>query len=166
MTEPASGAPGNPFEEWDAARVREIATSLAGLDGPCLPVLHAVQDTFGYIHPDAIPIVADVLNLSRAEVVGIVSFYHDFRDAPPGEHVLRVCRAESCQSMGAERLVRDLTRVLHAAPGTTSADGTVTFDSVYCLGNCALSPAAMLDGRLLGRVTPQRIEALLARPTA
>jgi len=163
MTEPASGA-GGRFEEWDAARIREIATSLAGLDGPCLPVLHAVQDTFGYIHPEAIPIVADVLNLSRAEVVGIVSFYHDFRAAPPGEHVLRVCRAESCQSMGAEQLVTDLTRSLNVSPGETSPDGAVTFDSVYCLGNCALSPAAMLDGRLLGRVTPQRIESLLARP--
>ncbi len=165
MTDPATGA-ANRFEEWDAARVREIATSLARLDGPCLPVLHAIQDTFGYIHPDAIPVIADVLNLSRAEVVGIVSFYHDFRESPPGEHVLRVCRAESCQSMGAEQLVRDLTHALNVEPGSTSAGGGLTFDSVYCLGNCALSPAAMLDGRLLGRVTPHRIEALLARPTA
>ncbi|MBN9493777.1 formate dehydrogenase subunit gamma [bacterium] len=149
------------FEKWDPGVARYLAASMADMAGPCLPILHALQARFGYIHREAIPIVADVLNLSRAEVVGIVSFYHDFRDTPPGDHVLRLCRAESCQAMGAEALVAELTDRLGAAPGSTASDGSVTIDSVYCLGNCALSPAAMLDGRLLGRVTPERVMALL-----
>lgn len=160
MTDPAQRVSG--FEAWDPEAAREITEALAPLQGACLPILHALQARFGYIDKEAIPIVANVLNLSRAEVVGIVSFYHDFRDAPPGTHVLRVCRAESCQAMGAEQLVANLSRSLGTEPGATSSDGNVTFDSVYCLGNCALSPAAMLDGRLLGRATHERITALLA----
>lgn len=153
------------FAAWDPARARDIAEALSGKQGACLPILHALQETFGYIHDEAIPVVADVLNLSRAEVVGVVHFYHDFRHEPPGRHQLRVCRAESCQAMGGELVVDALTSALGVEPGATTADGAVTFDSVYCLGNCALSPALMWDGRLVGHVTPERATAMVTAVT-
>jgi formate dehydrogenase subunit gamma len=147
---------------WDPETARSLAAGLAPLPGALLPVLHRIQDTFGYIHDEAIPIVADVLNISRAEVVGVVHFYHDFRTAPPGRHTLKLCRAEACQAMGGEAVVAHVSARLGIAPGETMADGTVTLDSVYCLGNCALSPAAMLDGRLIGRFTAERADAVLS----
>jgi formate dehydrogenase subunit gamma len=147
--------------EWDPAKAEAIATSLAKIPGACLPILHALQGEFGYIHKDAIPIVADVLNLSRAEIVGVVNFYHDFRQEPPGRHIVRVCRGEACQSMGSQALVEHLTTSLSAAVGETTADGAVSLAAAYCLGNCALSPALMIDGKLHGRVTPKRATELL-----
>lgn len=155
-------AAGARSETWDAEAARQIAVSLAGLEGACMPVLHAIQAKFGYVDKEAIAVVADVLNLSRAEVVGVAHFYSDFRHEPPGSHHLRVCRAESCQAVDGEAVVERLTETLGCGPGETSADGAVMFDAVYCLGNCALSPALMWDGRLVGRVTPERAAAIVS----
>lgn len=160
----ANGDPGltRQNSEWDPAKAETIATSLAKIPGACLPILHALQDEFGYVHKDAIPIVAEALNLSRAEIVGVVNFYHDFRQEPPGQHIARVCCGEACQSMGSQAVVEHLTTSLSAALGETTADGVVSLEAAYCLGNCALSPAMMIDGKLHGRVTPERAIELLA----
>jgi len=131
-----------------------------------LPILHGVQHELGYIPPEAVPRIALALNLSRAEVFGVVSFYHDFRDTPPGRHVLKICRAESCQAVGAESLVTQATGRLRVEWEATSADGHVTVEPVYCLGLCALSPAVTLNGQVHGRVTPERMDQLLAEVVA
>lgn len=136
-------------EPYDLALVREIAESMKGLDGPLIPILHALSDRFGYIDDTAIPVVAHVLNLSRAEVHGVVSFYHDFRREPAKRHVLKICRAEACQSMGAETLFAEVAASL-------GDSAQVTLEPVYCLGNCALSPSAMIDGKLHGRMTKEK----------
>jgi formate dehydrogenase subunit gamma len=146
---------------WDADRAKLLIDQLAHLPGALLPILHRLQEEFGYIHPDAIPMIANSLNLSRAEVHGVISFYHDFRQTAPGDHRLQVCRAESCQAMGCERLIEHLRNRLGARLGETTSDGRFTLDAVYCLGNCALSPAMMLDGKPYGRVTPQIADFLI-----
>ena len=130
--------------------------------GPLLPLLHAVQDHFGHVPPQAVPQIAQALNLSRAEVHGVISYYHHFRQAPPGRHVVQVCRAEACQACGAEELLAHAERVLGCASGTTRADGAVTLEPVYCLGLCASSPAMQVDDRLQGRATPAQLDALAA----
>jgi formate dehydrogenase subunit gamma len=123
--------------------------------------LHALQEEFGYVDPEAIPLIADALNLSHAEVHGVISFYHDFRHSSPGRHVLRICRAEACQSMGCEALVSHVENRLGIRMGETTADGAFTVEPIYCLGNCALSPAVMLDGKPYGRVSPQVADFLI-----
>jgi formate dehydrogenase subunit gamma len=130
--------------------------------GPLLEVLHEVQSELGHIPPAAIPLIADELNLSRAEVHGVVTFYHYFRHSPPGRHIVRICRAEACQSMGAEALASHAQRRLGVRFEQTTSDGRFSLDPVYCLGNCACSPAVMIDGELFGRVTPERFDALIA----
>lgn len=144
-----------------AARIRQIASDALELEGPLLPVLHDVQDHFGYLPPDTVPVVADVLNLSRAEVHGVVSFYHLFRTTPPGCRTLYLCRAEACQAMGGARLADQVRNMLGLDWHETSADGRVSLEPIYCLGNCACAPAAMLDDRLVGRVRLDQISALL-----
>lgn len=129
--------------------------------GPLLLVLQAVQEATGFIPPEAVPVIADDLNLSRAEVHGVVSFYHDFRTTPPGRHRVAICRAEACQAVGADRLVGVVKDRLGVESHGTSGDGAVTVDPVYCLGNCALSPAVMIDGHLHGRVSPERFGLML-----
>jgi formate dehydrogenase subunit gamma len=146
---------------WSAGEGRRIAEELRELPGACIPILHALQETFGYIHDEAIPIVADVLNLSKAEVVGVVEFYSDFRRTPPARHVVKVCLAEACQSMGSGAVVERLGGALGIGMGERTSDGGVELEPVYCLGNCALSPAMVVDGRLVGRVSPERAEALV-----
>lgn len=153
---------GSVYEAWDAARARETIAGLKDLPGACLPVLHAVQAQFGYIHDEAIPLVADALNLSKAEVVGVVEFYADFRRTPPAEHVVKVCLAESCQAVGSAALLERVETILNAELGSKSADGEYEIQPVYCLGNCALSPAMVVDGKLHGRMTPERASALFA----
>ncbi len=130
--------------------------------GPLLPILHEVQHQLGHVPPDAVPVIAHALNLSRAEVHGVVSFYHDFRDAPAGRHVMKLCLAESCQACGCDSL-RALAESRLGVPlhGTT-ADGAITLEPVYCLGNCALSPAVMVDNEVYGRMTPEKFDALVA----
>jgi formate dehydrogenase subunit gamma len=140
---------------------RSVASSLKDKPGALLPVLHKIQERFGYIPDDAIPVIAEVLNLSRAEVYGVVSFYHDFRSEPPGKHIIRVCRAESCQAMGATMLASHIKRSLGLDFGQTRSDRLFTLEPVYCLGNCACSPAITIDQDLYGRVTPQRFDELL-----
>lgn len=127
-----------------------------------LPALHHLQELHGYIPDSAIAELARAHNVSRAEVVGVIGFYHDFRTTPPGRHRLQVCRAESCQAMGAEALAAHVGARLGVEFGATTADGGVSLEAAYCLGNCACSPAVMLDGKLHGRVTAERLDALLA----
>jgi len=146
---------------WSADRAAELTRSLAGRPGPLLEVLHALQREFGYLDPRAVPVVADVLNLSRAEVHGVVSFYSDFRTTPPAPASVQVCRGEACQAVGAEALVAHAAERLGCAVGGTSDDGRVDLSQVFCFGNCALGPTVAVDGRLHGRVTPDRLDALL-----
>ena len=146
----------------ESAVVQRIASDLKGRPGPLLEVLHAIQAALGYVPDAAVPIVAEVLNLSRAEVHGVVTFYHYFRRSRPGAHAVSVCQAESCQSMGAEALTAHVRRRLGIDFHQSSADGRFSLEPVYCLGNCACSPAVMIDGQLYGRVTPERFDALLA----
>lgn len=129
--------------------------------GPLLEVLHGVQDALGYVPADAVPLIADGLNLSRAEVHGVVTFYHHFRHTPPGRHVVQLCRAEACQSMGAEGLAAHAKKRLGVDFHQTTADGKFTLEPVFCLGNCACSPAALIDGELYGRLTPERFDELV-----
>ena len=129
--------------------------------GPLLLVLHAVQRKFGFVPAAAVPYIADRLNLSRAEVHGVLSFYHHFRQAAPGRHIVQVCRAESCQAMGAEHLAQHAQQRLGIQFHETTPDGEFSLEPVYCLGNCACSPAVMRDGDIFGRVSPDRFDELL-----
>ncbi|MDX2548260.1 formate dehydrogenase subunit gamma [Streptomyces sp. WI04-05B] len=140
--------------------VRRVVAGHRDQRGPLLPVLHAVQAELGHVPQEAIPVLADELNLSRADVHGVVTFYHDFRREPAGRHIVRICRAEACQALGADRLV-SYARESGLTPGETSADGSVTVEQVFCLGNCALGPAVEANGRLYGRVSPARLGSLL-----
>ena len=151
------------FEPWTRERGAETIASEAGQEGATLLVLHALQAAFGYIHAEAVPMIADALNLTRAEVHGVVSFYHDFRREPPGRHVLRLCRAEACQSLGADKLAAHVRQRLGVDWHDTTADGSVTLEPVFCLGLCAVGPSAMLDGAPLGRLDNARIDAELER---
>ena len=140
----------NRFEAWSEQRAGEIVALHAKQEGAALPILRALQETFRYIHPDAVRIVASALNLSRAEVHGIVTFYHDFRSTPPGEHVLKLCRAEACQSMGADALAVQAREKLRVDWHETTTDKRLTLEPVFCLGLCACAPAAMLDSQVFG----------------
>jgi formate dehydrogenase subunit gamma len=142
-----------------AKGVEEIVAAHAHLEGPLLPILHAIQAAFGFIPRDAIPIVAQALNLTRAEVFGVVSFYHDFREAPAGRRVVKLCRAEACQAMGGVALADAVLAHFRIGWGETSADGAVTIDPVYCLGLCSVAPAALVDGEPHGRVQTQHLIA-------
>jgi formate dehydrogenase subunit gamma len=155
MNEPS--APSQPL-----AAVARVLAERAHLPGALLPVLHGIQDALGYIPPEAVIEIAQALGLSRAEVHGVVTYYHHFRTQPPGRRMLQVCRAESCRSMGGEELLGHARAVLGcSATQTRSADGAFSVEPVYCLGLCALSPALQLDGRVHARMTPERLDALL-----
>lgn len=146
----------------DATRAAEIIEALRGLEGPLLPILHGLQEEFGHVPAAVLPAVAEALNLSRAEVHGVVSFYHDFRRAPAGRHVLKLCRAEACQSMGAEAIARQVQEALGVDFGETAADGSVTLEPVYCLGLCACAPSALLDGEPIGRLDAGKVAEISA----
>ncbi|QRM35721.1 formate dehydrogenase subunit gamma [Microvirga sp. VF16] len=145
---------------WNETRASEIIAAHASLEGAALPILHALQDEFGCIPEEAEPLVASALNISRAEVRGIVTFYHDFRREPAGRHVLKLCRAESCQSMGGARIAQDFLSRLGLSWGETTSDGALTVEGVYCLGLCACSPSALYDGEPLGRLSPDTLDTL------
>lgn len=132
-------------------RIAEILDAHRGLEGPLLPILHAIQAAFGHVPDSAVPQIAAALMLSKAEVHGVISFYHDFRAAPAGQHVLKLCRAEACQTMGADAVADRIKTALGIDWHETTADGRVTLEPVFCLGLCACGPAAMVDGRLVGR---------------
>jgi formate dehydrogenase subunit gamma len=142
---------------------RSVAAAVkkfAGEPGPLIEILHAVQNELACVPAEAVPLIAEALNLSRAEVHGVVSFYHHFRGTAPGGTVVQLCRAEACQSMNARALEEHATRRLGVGLGETTADGRVTLDAVYCLGNCACAPAMMVNGELHGRMTPARFDEL------
>lgn len=147
----------------DAAVVNAVLDEMKAMPGALLPVLHGVQDRLGYVPKDAVPLIAHTLNISRAEVHGVISFYHWYRQEKPGAHIVHLCRAEACQSMGAVALEAHARQKLGVDFHGTTADRQFTLEPIYCLGNCALSPAVMIDGRLHGRVTPQRFDALIAK---
>src|ERR1700688_4817826 len=142
--------------------INEIVASTGDKSDGLLPILHAVQDRLGCIPPDAVPEIARALNLSRAEVHGVISFYHDFRTAPAGRSIIRVCRAESCQAMGAVELAAHIQKRLGIEFGQSSADGEYTLEPVYCLGNCACSPAIVVGADIHGRVTPERFDEIFS----
>ncbi|MHB2167900.1 formate dehydrogenase subunit gamma [Alsobacter sp. R-9] len=150
-------------DTFDREAAAGIIDGLRHLDGAMLPVLHALQEHFGYIDDAALPLVAEALNVSRAEVHGVVTFYHDFRRAPAGRHVLKLCRAEACQSMGCEGLASHLSSAHGISSGTTSPDGRLTVEDTYCLGLCAVAPAAMIDGEPVGRLDTATLDALVER---
>jgi formate dehydrogenase subunit gamma len=146
------------FGDWNQVRASEIIAAHASLEGPVLPILHALLDEFGHIPDEAIALVASGLNLSRAEIHGTVSFYHDFRRKPAGDHVLKLCRAEACQSMNGPQLARDLLDELGIEWGGTTPDGALTVEGVYCLGLCACAPSALYDGNPMGRLDQKRLD--------
>jgi len=149
------------YEPWNQDQASEIIAAHVAGEGKALPILHALQAVFGCIPLDAEPLVANALNISRAEVHGIVTFYHDFRRTPPGRHMLHVCRAEACQSLGSEAVGAHLCSALHVDWHQTTADGAVTVEPVFCLGLCASGPAALLDGHPIGRLNSARIDRML-----
>ena len=145
-----------------ASRTAAIIQELKGLEGPLLPILHEIQEEFGHVPQAALPVIADGLNLSRAEVHGVVTFYHDFRARPAGRHVLKLCQAEACQSMGSDAVAAKIKQLLGIGFHETASDGSVTLEPVYCLGLCACSPSAMLDGKVIGRLDDDKIDEILA----
>ena len=149
------------YVPWNEDRAREIIDGFAGDEGASLPILHALQAVFGCIPLDAEPLVAAALNISRAEVHGIVTFYHEFRRTVPGRHMLHVCRAEACQAVGADAVGAHVKSALAVDWHGTSADGAVTLEPVFCLGLCATGPSALLDGHPVGRLNPARIDRML-----
>ena len=150
------------YEPWSEARGAEIIAEHKDREGATLPILHALQEAFGYVPEPAIPMVATALNLSHAEVHGVFTFYHDFRKEPAGQHVLKLCRAEACQAAGGDALAARAEAKLGISIGSTTPDERVTLEPIYCLGLCACAPSAMLDGRVVGRLDETRIDALVA----
>lgn len=149
-----------------AVRTAAVVSSHIHLEGPLLPILHGVQAEFGFVPRDSLPVIAEALNLSNAEVHGVASFYHDYRTQPAGRHVIKVCRAEACQSMGSEALAARLQQLLGIGFGETSADGAVTLEAIYCLGLCACAPAAMVDGAVIGRLDADGLDEIVAEVRA
>ncbi|MEY4767725.1 MAG: hypothetical protein RL637_364 [Pseudomonadota bacterium] len=144
-----------------SAMISQILSSLKDQPGALLPILHGIQDALGYIPPESVGEIAQTLNLSRAEVHGVISFYHYFRDTPPGKHTIHVCRAESCQAMGSKALEQYVQQKLGIDYHQTTADGQFSLEPVYCLGNCACSPAIQVDKEIYGRVTSDLVDAIV-----
>ena len=152
----------NPLlADTQADALHNILAQHAGMEGPLLPILHAIQEEFDHIPAGAVPLIADHLNIGRAEVHGVVSFYHDFRDLPAGRHVVKICRAEACQAVGANALADAALEKLGLEWHGTSRNGAVTIEPVYCLGLCASGPAAMVDDRLVGRLNSDKLDQIL-----
>jgi formate dehydrogenase subunit gamma len=149
------------LQPWNSARAEERIRELEHLPGALLPMLHALQEEFGYIDESAVPMLSRVLNISQAEVHGTISFYHDFRRSAPGRHVLKICRAEACQSMGCEKLIHHVENRLGVQLGQTTPDGNFTVEQVFCLGLCAMSPSMMLDDKPYGRVSTLVADSLI-----
>jgi formate dehydrogenase subunit gamma len=146
-------------EPWTAERGASIIAAYAGREACLMPLLHAILEAFGYIPRAAVPMIAQALNLSRAEVHGTISFYHDFRREPPGRHILRLCRAEACQSLGADHLAAEVQERLGIGWRETTPDGAVTLEPVFCLGLCAVGPSGMLDETPIGRLDADVVAA-------
>jgi formate dehydrogenase subunit gamma len=148
---------------WDQGGATEIIAEKKSMDGALLPILHALQERFGYVDDSAVPLLADALNLSRAEVHGVITFYHDFNRHAGGRHVVKVCRAEACQSVGSAALEAHAKKQLGIDYHGTTPDGSVQLEQVFCLGNCACGPSMMVDDKLYGRVTPQRFDSIVGK---
>ena len=144
---------------WDEEIARATIERFVGLEGAMLPILHALQEEFGHVDPQAVPLIAEALNLSRAEVHGTLTFYHDFKTAPQPARIVKLCRAEACQALGCESVVETLARE-HGIAVDDHHRADARVETVYCLGNCALGPSALVDGELIGRVDADRIAAL------
>ena len=151
------------LDSTDHEVVSGVVAKLKDKQGALLPILHGIQDALGFVPPAAVPIIAEGLNLSRADVHGVISFYHFFRDSKPGRHTIHLCRAEACQSMNQQATEAHAKEKLGVDYHGTTANGAFTLEPVYCLGNCAASPALMVDGELYGRVTPQRFDAIVSK---
>jgi formate dehydrogenase subunit gamma len=147
---------------WDRAKVAAIIDDLKHRPSPLLLILRRIQDELGWVPADTVPLIASALRLSRAEVHGVISFYHDFKHAPLGLNVIKLCRAESCQAMGAVALADHVKIRLGIDFGQTTADHNFTLEAVYCLGNCACSPAAVINGELVGRATAHRLDQAIS----
>ena len=147
--------------DWDKNAVTQVIDSLKDKPGAMLPILHGIQDTLGYIPKGSVPLIASALNVSRAEVHGVITFYHYFRESPPGKHTIHVCRAESCQSMNGAELETHAKAKLGIDYHETTQDGNFSLEPVYCLGNCGCSPAVSIDGEVYGRVSPERFDEIL-----
>jgi formate dehydrogenase subunit gamma len=154
------------YEPWNAERASEIIARYRHLEGAGLPILHALQENFGCVPEEAVPLVAEALNLSRAEIHGTVTFYHDFRKEPPGRRVLKLCRAESCQAAGGDALAARAEQKLGVSMGETTLDRRVTLEPVYCLGLCHSSPAAMLDRHVFGMLDEAKLDQLVKEAQA
>lgn len=150
------------YEDWSTERAAQVIADLKHLEGATMPIFHALQETFGFVPDPAVPMIAETLNLSRAEVYGVLTFYHDFRREAPGRHVVKLCAAEACQSMGSKAIEAYAEEKLGVDMGETSADGRVTLEPIYCLGLCACAPAALVDGRLVGRLDRDTIDEIAA----
>jgi formate dehydrogenase subunit gamma len=150
-----------PEQHWNRETVREIVVGLKEKPGALLPILHGIQDALGYVPPECVALIASELNLSRAEVHGVISFYHYFRDQPPGRRTIYLCRAEACQAMGSESLEAHAKQCLGIDYHETTADGAFSLEPVYCLGNCACSPSIMIDREVHGRVSPERFDEII-----
>lgn len=149
-------------EPWSASRAAGIVAEHKHLEGATLPILHALQEEFGYVDEAAVPLIADALNLSRAEVHGCITFYHDFKRAPGGRHEVKLCRAEACQAQGSDKLHREILQRLGVDWHETTPDGEVTVEPVYCLGLCANGPAALVDNEPLARLTADSLTSALS----
>lgn len=143
-------------------RVREIIADHVALEGPLLPIFHALQSEYGHVPQLSVPVIAEVLNLGRAEVHGVLTFYHDFREEPAGKHVVKICRAEACQSVGGDAISERAMKLLGVDWHGTTKNGKVTLEPVFCLGLCACAPAAMVDGKLVGRMDAAKLDRILA----
>lgn len=150
----------------ESATVTALIAQHQSRPGALLPLLHAIQDTIGFVPESSYAQISKALALSIAEVHGVVTFYHHFRTHRVGRHVVQLCRAESCQSMGSEALEAHAKKCLGVDYHQTTSDGAITLEPVYCLGNCALSPAVMVDGEVYGRVSPAELDALIAEAKA
>jgi formate dehydrogenase subunit gamma len=146
---------------WSDAAAEQVIDAHRDRPGPILPTLQALQEHFGYVDPRAVPMVAEALNVSRAEVHGVLTFYHDLRTSPPADVTVRLCTAEACQALGSRQLLVAVEQQLGTALGGRSTDGRVDLEQVFCLGNCALGPSALIGGMVHGRLDAERVQALV-----
>ena len=153
-------------QAWNKEKAGEIIAAHAAGDGPLLPMLHALNATFGHIPDEAVPMIAVALNLTRAHVHGVVTFYHDFKREPGGRHTLKLCRAEACQAAGGDEFCARVQKSLGIGFGETAPDKSVSLEEVFCLGLCAVGPAAMLDGRVLAHIDDKKFDKMIAEARA
>jgi formate dehydrogenase subunit gamma len=156
----------SPASAPDLAAIQEVIDAYTHLEGPLLPILHGLMEAFDHVPQDAVQPIADTLNIGRAEVHGVISFYHDFRTVPAGKHIVKICRAEACQALGANGLADAVLNKLGTAWHGTTPNGAVTIEPVYCLGLCANGPAAMIDDKVVGALDEAKLEKVIAEAGA